>query len=429
MRNMNFGFALLLFSGAALLTAETYTGTVTNKTTSRPSQGDTVTLVSVQAGMSDAATATTDTAGHYSLAASGAGAYLIRVNHQGATYFIAAPQGGASGDLSVYDVAAKVEGVGLDADMILLEAAGGVLRVQERFLVRNTSLPPRAQFSDKTFEVVLPDDAELDGASATRPGGLGTTTNLTPLPGKGHYTFNIPIQPSKAEKETLFEVQYHISYRGSYVFVPHPQMPADHLVVYLAPGIDFSKAQGATFQKTQEDPRVQTYVARNVQPGQNIAFTVSGEGQMARDPQAAGQPAGMGGEAVGTPGGGIGAPIGSPDPLTRYKWWILSILGLTLAGFAAFFLRRKQPAQFDPEAADAASRAVAHIPARAASTAASESRQQPAAGPSHILQAIKDEFFAIEQDKLTGTISADEYANLKAGLGALLKRHLKSPRE
>jgi hypothetical protein len=420
---------LLLFSGATLLVAETYTGTVTNKTTNKPSQGDAVTLVSVQAGMSDAATATTDSAGHYSLTAPAAGAYLIRVTHQGATYFIAAPQGGTSGDLNVYDVAARVEGVGLDADMILVEAAAGMLRVQERFLVRNTSLPPRAQFSEKAFEIGLPDDAELDGASATRPGGLGTTTTLTPLPGKGHYTFNIPIQPNKAEKETMFEVQYHIPYRGSYVFMPHPQMPADHLVVYLAPGVTLSKAQGATFQQTQEDPRVQTYVARNVRPGQQIAFTISGEGQMARDAQAsAGQPASMGADATGAPGGGIGAPIGSPDPLTRYKWWILSFLGIALAGFAAFFLRRKQSVHSDPQAADPAQHAITHTRAHAPSATASPLPQRAAAGSSLLLQAIKDELFAIEQDKLTGAISAAEYADLKTGLGALLKRYLHASR-
>jgi hypothetical protein len=36
---------------------------------------------------------------------------LVRVTHQGAGYFIAAPQGGAPGDIPVYDVAAKVQGV------------------------------------------------------------------------------------------------------------------------------------------------------------------------------------------------------------------------------------------------------------------------------------------------------------------------------
>ena len=40
------------------------------------------------------------------------------------------------------------------------------------------------------------------------------------------------------------------------------------------------------------------------------------------------------------PGGGIGNPIGTPDPLSKYKWWILGGLGLLLAAAAAFLLRK-----------------------------------------------------------------------------------------
>ena len=133
-----------------------------------------------------------------------------------------------------------------------------MLRVHERFLVRNTSLPPRAQFSNNTFEIVIPSEAEIDGASATRPGGLATNTRLASAQPEGHYTFNIPIQPDQEEKETLFEVQYHLSYNGNYTFSPHLQMPADNLVVYAAKGIDFKPAPGSSFQSAQEDPRVQT---------------------------------------------------------------------------------------------------------------------------------------------------------------------------
>ena len=339
-----FAVSLLLFAGLA--EAANVTGTVTNKTTGKPSQGDNVVLVDVQAGMADAATATTDAKGQYSLqlpaGSSGSGAFLIRVTHQGAGYFIAAPQSGTGGDLTVYDVGAKVDGVAIDADMLLFEASAGSLRVQERYLVRNTSLPPRAQFSDKTFEIAIPPDAELDGASATRPGGLGTTTRLTPLGQKGHYAFNVPIQPDQGQKETLFEVQYHISYNSKYTFKPQLFMPADNFVVYVPKSMNFSNPSGAEFQAVQDDPRVTTNITKNVHPGQALAFTVSGEGQMPRDaqqrpgtsPQAA---MGMGGAAsdnsapASAPGGGIGNPIGTPDPLTRYKWWILGGLTLLLA--------------------------------------------------------------------------------------------------
>ncbi len=426
-------FSFLTFCMAPLfalsLSAATFTGVVTNKTNNKPSPGDTVTLVDVQAGMADVGSATTDASGHYSITGPGMGPYLIRVSHQGAGYFIAAPQGGSSGDVSVYDVAAKVDGVGIDADMLLVESGGGVLRVQERFLVRNTSLPPRAQFSEKTFEIAIPADAELDGASATRPGGLGTTTRIIPLKEKGHYTFNTPIQPNKGEKETMFEVQYHLPFSGSYTFTHTPLMHADHLVVYLAPGIHFSHASGADFQATQEDPRVQTYVARNVGPGQKISFMVSGEGQMARDSQGSGmgQSSGMSTGVAGGPGGGIGAPINTPDPLTRYKWWILSALGLLLIGGVAFFLRRQGtllPAaghsvtELRPEVTADLHGSGEHRPI-------STFQASSGAGKDLLLNRIKEEMFAIESERLTGTLAQKDYTEIKNGLDALLKRLLK----
>jgi len=427
--------ALLLLATGISARAVSITGTVTDKTTGRPSSGDTVVLVDVQAGMNEAATATTNSTGQYSLDTPGMGPYLIRVTHQGGSYFIAAPQGGAPGNVNVYDVAAKVDGVSIDADMLLLEAAGGVLRVHERFLVRNTSLPPRAQFSDNTFEVALPLDAEIDGASATRPGGLGTNTHLLPLAGKGHYTFNVPIQPDQDEKETLFEVQYHLPYNGKYTFRPQVQMPADNLVVYAAKGIDFGSAQGASFQPALQDPRVQTFVAKNVRPGQAISFSISGEGQMPPDAQSSGmgQPASMGGggDSGGTapaagPGGGLGAPIGAPDPLTKYKWWILAFLTLLLVAASGFLLRRRQGALAGLPAAHQSLSNI-HLP-DSLPIALPRATHSPVAmhgnSSDAILQLLKDEMFAIEREKLSGTLSMDQYATVKVGLEALLRRVL-----
>ena len=100
------------------------------------------------------------------------------------------------------------------------KTANGLVRHSERYEISNTSNPPKAQYGEKTFEIALPADAQLDSASATRPGGLGTTTRLIPLSQKGHYTFNVPIQPDQGQKKTRFEVQYHVSYSGKYNFKP-----------------------------------------------------------------------------------------------------------------------------------------------------------------------------------------------------------------
>ncbi|MGA9667579.1 MAG: carboxypeptidase-like regulatory domain-containing protein [Terracidiphilus sp.] len=431
-----FASVLTFLSIASLAHAATFTGIVTNKTDGKPSAGDTVVLVDVQAGMAEAATATTDSRGHYLLEAPGVGPYLIRVNHQGGTYFIAAPQNGDSGDINVYDIAAKVDGIGIDADMLLVEAAGGMLRVQERYLVRNTSLPPKAQFSSNTFEIVLPADAELDGASATRPGGLPTNTRLIPLGQKRHYSFNVPIQPDQGEKETLFEIQYHISYGGKYTFTPHLQLPADNLVVYAAKGMQFTAGQGTNFQSAQEDPRVQTFVSKNIHPGQSIGFTIAGEGQMPRETQGAamGQQASMGDARLGDggnpgsrPGGGLGAPIDSPDPLTKYKWWILASLILLLVAAAAFLLRKRgevargsllpvQDATFETDT----------LPIFASRVASpTNSSPLPKDNSTTLLGILKDEMFAIERERLSGALSPGEYAEVKRGLDAVLKRALK----
>lgn len=432
---------LSLLLPAVMAYSATVTGTVTNLTNGKPSAGDKVVLVDVQAGMSDAATATTDSKGHYSLQTPGPGAFLIRVNHQGGTYFIAAPQNGGPGDVSVYDVAAKLDGVGVDADMILAEGAGGTLRIQERYLIRNRSLPPRALFSDKTFEFVLPPDAILDGASATRPGGMATNTRPTPLGTKGHYTINIPIQPDKGEKETLFELQYHVNYSGKYTFSPQPQMPTDNLVVYLPKSMTFTAGKGPSFSPAQEDPRVQTFVAKGISPGQAVAFSVAGEGQMPREAQGPNQQpgAGMGGgdtaaDTGNRPGGGIGVPIDTPDPLSKYKWWILAALALMLAAAAAFLLRRQSAltagapmqgseAPLDSRAFPPADRTTAPVSSYSAPPAPGYTFSQ--ASKTVLLNVLRDELFAIESEKISGTITAAEYAEVKAGLEAVLKRALK----
>ncbi|MGB0064052.1 MAG: carboxypeptidase regulatory-like domain-containing protein, partial [Terracidiphilus sp.] len=167
-RSKFFAFSALTLSlmfAAALAQAATVTGTVTDKTTGKPAAGDPVVLVEPMTGMSEVGHATTDAAGHYSLNLPGAVPYLVRVTHQGADYFIPAPQGGGTGDISVYDVAPKVDGVSIAEHVTGIESDNGQLRVVERYDLHNLSNPPRAQWSTHSFEVVLPDDAVLGDVS------------------------------------------------------------------------------------------------------------------------------------------------------------------------------------------------------------------------------------------------------------------------
>lgn len=50
-----------------------------------------------------------------------------------------------------------------------------------------------------------------------------------------------------------------------------------------------------------------------------------------------------------------------------------------------------------------------------------------AGGKAALFAFLKDELFAIESERLSGTLSQEEYAGIRMGLEAVLKRALKKP--
>jgi len=393
-------------------------GAVTDKTTGKPAAGDAVTLVDVQAGMSEVAHATTDAQGRYSLNEPASGPYLIRVTHQNVGYFIAAPQGGASGDIAVYDVAAKVKDVSIEADVFEFESDNGQLHVTERYFVHNTSSPPRTMWSPRTFAVVLPPEATIKTAAAQRPTGLPTNITLDANGPKGHYTFNFPIQPDENDKDTLFAVEYAVPYSGnSSTFHPQVSLPAQSLGILLPKSMTFAAGSNSVFQPAQGDPNVQTFLARDLVPGNALAFTVSGVGSMPQETQ--GNDGGQtDANSSNQPGGGIGAPIDTPDPLGKYKWWILGGLALLLAAAAGFLLRKPSgaPAIPGPEG-----RSIRRVPGAPHFTSAAIPQEADAI----LLSGLKDELFSLESERLSGTLDAEDYAAQKAALESVLTQALK----
>ena len=428
--------ALSFLLAGALAHATTVTGTVTNKTTGKPAAGDPVVLVDVQAGMGEVAHATTDANGRYSLVEPGSNPYLVRVTHQGAGYFVAAPEGPTPANITVYDVAQKVKGVFIEADVLEVETENGQLKVNERFFVHNTSSPPTTQWSDKSFQVVIPAEAVVDGVGGQRPNGLPTSIKVEPDGAKGHFAFNFPIQPDDGDKDTLFQLDYNMPYSANkFAFHAQVTLPADNFAVLLPKSMSFTPAVDGAFKPVPEDPAVQTFILKNPAPGAAIDFTISGTGSIPREQQGtpgAQQPAGMGAQGAsgaapdasagngGQPGGGIGMPIGTPDPLSKYKWWILGGIGLALAAAAAFLLRK-------PAGVAVAGGPVAGAQAAvdtSAVAAAYPAFASPAAKNSQLLNVLKEEMFALESEKIHGTVAADEYAKVKDALETVLKRAL-----
>jgi hypothetical protein len=374
-------------------------------------------------GMSEVATTKTDASGHYTLQEPGAGRYLIRADHQGAGYFIEPPPGSAPGDLSVYD-ASPSAAISVEDQIINLEASNPQqLDVTEQYVVHNNSSPKMTKSGDSTFVFSLPKGAVIDMAEATRPSGLPTMAQPKEQGSSGHYAFSTPIEPDQGpEKMTVFQVHYHIPYTGKYTFKPAVLTPTANVAVQLPKSMTFTAGPGAAYQPIPQDPAIQTYLLKNAQPGGSFDFNVSGAGAMPREQQGGGgqQEAAQAAQPAGGPGGGIGEPINTPDPLTKYKWWILSGLGLILAIAAGFLLRK--PAGAPAGTAAGAAPAAPQYPGGTGFAAPSTS---PAGKNGALLSALKEELFALESEKIAGTLNAADYAEQKAALETVLKRALK----
>jgi hypothetical protein len=250
---------------------------------------------------------------------------------------------------------------------------------------------------------------------------------------KGHYAFAFPIRPNEGDSGTRFQLTYHVPYSGSYKFAPKLMEPADNVAVMVPKSMKFEPGAGTSYQTVPDGTDAQTFLMRGVKPGQALEFTVSGTGAFPRDSQAGG-PNGPDGAAAGAgaqgagdaapqggpgsgPGGGLGNPIDTPDPLAKYKYWILGALALVLAGAAAFLLRKPAGVPVDA-VSGVAPASITAAPVAAFSAPAVRTKSQL------LLEALKEELFAIESERIAGTLSDKEYAEVKSALETVLRRAL-----
>jgi hypothetical protein len=398
----------LLIASASSLFAATLTGTVTNGTTNKPSAGDEVVLIKLAAGMEEVGHTKTDAEGKFTFTfQDDRTPHLVRAIHQGAAYHKPAPPGTNSLEVQVYDVSKKVEGVKAIADLIYLQASKGDLAVMRLFAVENNSQPPRTQMSDSGFEFYVPEGAEIDDAQAQTAGGQWVNTSPTPQAEKGRYGFPFPLRPG----QTQLRVTYHVRYSGKTTVNPRLIYPLQHLVVIMPRSIGFAPNQSGIYQDKQPPdlPEAIAEVATDPRPEENLAFEISGEGMLQDRNQnassgASGQPAPS---ANSRPGGGLGTPGEEPDPLDKYRWWILAGFGLVLAGGAVYTTTRSNsPASFNPAPAAAAASGRSGV----------------------LLDALKEELFQLEMEHQQGHISDQDYAKAKSALDQTLARAIKRAR-
>ncbi len=429
---------LTLVMLSSFASAQTLTGTVKNATTGKPGAGDEVILLSLGQGMEESGRTKTDAKGAFSFKLDNAqGPHLVRVIHQEVTYHRMAPPGTTSVDVDVYDVAKKVEPIQVVADIMRFQASQGQLQVERTFAVQNNSKPPRTQMNERNLEFYVPDGATVTEGEAMTSGGQPVKS--APVPegekAKNKYAFLFPLRPG----ETRFNVVYTLPYTGSINVDPKSVYPLEHFVAIAPKSIEFAAAKADTFKNSpfpgQPDANVE--VASNAPLGAQLSFKLSGEGMLAQPPDENGQ----GGQAQGDnrPGGGLGPPIDAPDPLQKYRWWILGGFAAALVIGGVVIASRQQaanraaraqtsglPAMQDDEGFEIPS-APAHTKqaSRVVDESLDERPQTTSSRPSKLLEGLKEELFELEVEHKQGQISQQEYEKTKAALDQTLQRALK----
>jgi hypothetical protein len=442
-RGASIRVALVVLLLASFASAQTLTGKVKNSTTAKPSAGDEVVIFKLGSGMEELGRTKTDAAGQFSFKLDDQQApHLVRAVHQGVTYHRVALPGTGSVAIDVCDVAKRVDGIQVVVDIMRIQKAQDHILVTRDFGVRNTSNPPRIQVNERNLEFYVPDHAHIIGDSATATSENGNPLKSAPVPEreKNRYSFTFPLRPGF----THFEVAYQLPYSGSANLDPKSIYPLQNFVVILPKALQFHAAAGSTGYKLRNYPNqteASVRVAANTRSGQNLAFSISGEGTLETGQQSGTQRSADSEEnsAVSAPradsnnrrGGGLGPPIDAPDPLQKYRWWILGGSAAALLIGGVFVASRQQ---------STAGRAFRHQKGNSSLLTAMQkgdeyepaqariletTRTRDARHTSTLMEGIKEQLFQIEVERKQGQISQGEFQKAKAALDQTLDRALK----
>ena len=388
--------AIILCACSLTAAAQTITGGVTNGTTNKPATGAEVVLIELSQGMEEVARTKTDAQGRFRLKVANASAnHLLRVRYQDVNYNQPIPPRVNSAQVTVYNSAPTVPEIQVLDHSLVFETDNQSLKVIEVFNLQNTSNPPIAQ---PTFIFYAPEGAEVRlGQAVSSTGGMPVPVTPKALPEKNKYQVVFPLRPGG----TRFEIVYTLPYTGSFKMEPRLQLHTQKFYVVVPHAMTFKSSGGAAFHQdrwsVEPSLDMNTNAVDAPAPGQSLAFEVSGSGSIPQD--APPQQGNSRQPAEARPGGGLGAPNESPNPISSGQWAFLGVMTLFLAAGAAFIFMQTE-----------------RTPATQAAAPA---------GGSSLLDALKEEMFQLEADRLSSKVSQQDYSAAKGALDKTLQRAMK----
>jgi hypothetical protein len=206
-------------------------------------------------------------------------------------------------------------------------------------------------------------------------------------------------------------VSYKVPYSGSYEFNFTPDSQLSELGVLLPKSMQFN-GLSRNFSQDPDENGLAVFFTTDVPAHEQVRFSVSGQGVAPREAQSGGttQPAPPG-NASPQPGGTHGNAI----------WYVVAGMIVIVAGGGFWLWRRSglMVVRMGPVAKKSSAKS------RTASRGSGTEAARGSAPQDSVLEALKDELFQLEKDRLDGKVSAEDHARLKAGLDALIRRHLK----
>ena len=399
------GIALLALTASLCASAQVLRGTVANGTDKKPAGGDDVILLKIDRGMTEVGRTKSNAQGEFSLPLKDKqNMHAVRVVHDKVSYYQPVVPGSSSVAITVYNSSQTVSGVRVQSQSLILQAQGNTLQVNELFDIHNESQPPVTQPS---FSFYLPDGATVEAGQAMREGGMPLKSAPVPQEEKGRYTFPYPVNPGL----THFEVVYKLPYNGTFKFDPKFASPVDNFYVVTPNSIAFSPDSSSQFQVAPANvidtgaKNVDVHVSPKVSETTKLTFNISGTGVLQQD-QSGQQQAAAGGSQQPSqqnelPGGGMGVPNEQPNPLSQGQYAFLGILTVFLAGGAALVFLASN--------------------GRATAVAAAPPQSQGAP----LLEALKEEIFQLESDRIQGKLSQQDYESARIALDKTLQRAMK----
>src|SRR5262245_17040698 len=275
-------------STSNLLAQRTLQGHVVNGTTNRPVAQQNVELLTLRAAMNKSAEVLSGTDGSFRFTITESASsphWLLRAIHQGVNYNLSVtPDQDLNQPVTVtiYETTPSQAGIAVTLPLMLAQASGNLLYVQQQYLLDNTSTPKKTlSRSDGTFSFDTPARELLSELAVSVVGlaGIPLPQEPTPRP-EGGYQISYPMKPGINEIRVSFKVNYPSDQRDFSHRLFYATGPTKVLILPAS-----LQVSGPSIQPAGSDSRTQAAIYK-VTPAAKapaLQFKVSGSAPVVSD--------------------------------------------------------------------------------------------------------------------------------------------------